>query len=138
MTNRQLRNGAASPAELSNEGGAEVIRLQDWLELSGATAAVDVAQPARFWIPGAQFLTCLLRAQLLFVANCSLVIESSPTVEGPWTSAVTFSAVGTSTVSLASGGGTSMFSNYVRWRVVPSGASWGICFQLKAFPSGGA
>lgn len=114
-----------------------MIRFQEWLEMSGASTTGEVVQPSRGWIPGAEYSTYLMKAEILYVSNCTLVIESSPTVEGPWQSAATFGVPGTLMAVLSSEGGLSRFSHYIRWRVDPAAAEWGICFQLKAFPSKG-
>ncbi len=143
ITNRQFSSipqGSAaapqyySPAMRGEGEGQEVIKFQDWLELGGGSTTGDVIQPARQWIAGSAYPLFHLKCQVPYISNCTLVLESSQTVEGPWTSAATIGATGMILVALSSEGGVNKFSNYLRWRLNPAALDWGICFQIKAFP----
>lgn len=143
ITNQQFQSSSSaqpggpqyySPVMRTEGEGQEVIRFQEWMELRGVSTTGDVIQPARQWIAGSAFPLFHLKCQVPYISNCTLVLESSQSVEGPWTSAATIGATGMILVALSSEGGMNKFSNYLRWRLNPAALEWGICFQIKAFP----
>ncbi len=126
--------GVYTPPMPSSIEGQEMIRFQEWMELRGASTTGDVIQPARQWIPGSSFPLYNMKCLVLYISNCTLYLESSQSVEGPWTVAATLASTGPVLVQLSSEGGMNKFSNYLRWRLSPAALEWGICFNMKAFP----
>jgi len=78
-----------------------------------------------------------MQVQAMSMVDCSLLLESAPAVEGPWTQISSYDAAADNAIVLSSEGGTKKFSNLVRWRINPTAAgAWNICFKIKATASG--
>jgi hypothetical protein len=112
----------------------EVITWQPIGTFFGATGSPQMVQPAGQWLHGLNFASYLLKAELMHLTGCTLVIESALTVEGPWTTVATLAAAGSTEAILSSEGGPTVFSNHVRWRVEPGAGAWSLCFKLVAVP----
>ncbi len=109
----------------------ETIRFQPWLSLETAASWGEIVQPASQWLAGAQVPTYQMQVQIMYLAGATLLLESSPTAEGPWATVVSYTAQTNTMIMLASEGGG--FAGYIRWRVEGT-AAWQICFQLRATP----
>ena len=123
------RSGAPLPSK------PDLIKFQPWLSLVGDSTSQDVIQPAREWLDGEDIATYVMKIEVLQVSNCTLVLESAPTVEGPWTTSSSVTTVGSSTAVATSEGGSTGFSKYLRWRADKGGSDWEICFKVTALPS---
>jgi len=115
---------------------ATVLKWQPWLNVeaaAGAGSPYEFIQPRSGWLEGHSVSTYHLKVQISFLNNCTLIFESSPTEEGPWTEVLSYTEQTDIMTVISSEGGTARFSGYVRWRVTGTPA-YQICFQLEAVP----
>ena len=66
-------------------GPTRVIDFQPWITLIGTSSTPDVIQPARTWLNGESMPTYNMKILITAITQCTLVLESAPSGEGPWT-----------------------------------------------------
>ena len=133
-----LRGGGNAGGQ---SGVVPMIKFQPGIAFEGRSAtAGQIIQPTSGWLDGDSADSYRMDVKILSMsATLSLVIESAPAPEGPWTAATSFTTVTATNIVLSSEGGAQNFSRFVRWRVDLTGAgAWNVCFQLLATPGKGS
>jgi len=115
-------------------GPTRVIDFQPWITLIGTSSTPDVIQPARTWLNGESMPTCNMKILITAITQCTLVLESAPSGEGPWTQVQAFTQAADNMLVASSEGGPCQFSKYIRWKVDKAGNAWKVCFQVRAMP----
>ena len=121
------------PEGLENQD--EIIVWQRMLTLQAAGSGTKEAiQPSYAWLKGCEYPTYHVQVELPECsANATVYLESSPTVEGPFSTVKSFTAVTNTMIVMSSEGGENRFDGFVRWRVSGT-APWQVCMQLHAMP----
>ena len=111
-----------------------LIKFQQTLTLVGSSSSGDVEQPDGMWLDGLKFPTFHIKAEISALSNCTLVLESAATVEGPWSTVIAYTQVGDRMTVISSEGGDAKFSRFVRWKVAKGASDWFACFKFQAVP----
>ena len=109
------------------------IMFQPLVTVLGSSASNDLIQASDMWLQGREN-TYHIQVSLNAISNCTLVLESCPTVEGPWSTVTSYAAATQTMAVISSEGGATKFSGLVRWRIEKDVSDWSTCFQLKAMP----
>jgi hypothetical protein len=118
------------------------IPMQRLTTMKAATTYGMIFQPAKGWLvvdekkEVALDVTVLNSTVAAGSTLSSLVIETAPALEGPWTAVGTFTAAATQTRLFLTSreGGTVQFQRLLRWKIDPSSASgdWAQTFRICA------
>ena len=124
--------GQPCGAGLAPRGGASpLITVQPWTTVVGTSTTGDVIQPFDRWLNGEALAAYHLSVRIIESTQCTLVLESSARVEGPWSSIVTYTTEADTTILVSSEVASQKFSKYIRWRLQPNAAAWSTCFQIR-------
>ena len=107
------------------------IMFQRWTTLTGDTAAQQMIQDQAGWLDTKGFKRLVLSAQVMQHTNVTLTIETAATLAGPWNTAATIAATGTTYIQ-AEENATNKLERFVRWKVVSSDVTWTTCFWFGA------
>lgn len=103
--------------------------------LTGDTAAQQAIQKQAGWIDTRGYKRFVLSAKLYQLTNVTLTIETAATLAGPWNTAATIAATGTTYIQ-AEENATNKLERYVRWKALSTDVTWTVCFwfgmELKA------
>jgi len=103
--------------------------------LTGDTAAQQAIQKRAGWIDTRGYKRFVLSAMVYQLTNVTLTIETATTLSGPWNTAATIAATGTTYIQ-AEESATNLLERFVRWKAVSTNTAWTVCFwfgmELKA------
>ena len=118
------------------------VPMQGVITLKGATTYGAIIQPARGWLVLDDFKELALDVMVLNstvaagATLASLIFETAPAVEGPWTAVGTYTTAFTQTRLFLTSreGGTAQFQRLARWKLDPTQASgnWATTFKVCA------
>lgn len=130
---RGCTDGGCSHAATPRTVDKKSIPFQPLVTVLGSSSSEDVIQASDLWLRG-QDNTYHIQVSLNAISNCTLVLESCLTVEGPWSTVTSYAAATQTMAVISSEGGSTKFSGLVRWRIEKDVSDWSTCFQLKAMP----
>ena len=121
---------------------SRAIPMQPFITLKGAAdSSTPIIQAVEDWLDGGNFKEATLDVWILQntadTSNANLVLETSISPSGPWTSLVTFGAGATHVIKYYTSNeeGTDQFERFIRWKLDRSSgtlANWTTCFRICA------
>ena len=109
------------------------VTIQDWLGLIGPNDADLVIQDSDLWVDTDAYDSVRLRTEILQITDTELKIETAVSLEGPWTTLLTYSTATEYSAEIeCDPNATYQLERYLRWKVDPTAATWDICFMIAA------
>lgn len=109
------------------------VTIQDWLGLIGPNDADLVIQDSDLWVDTDAYDSVRLRTEILQITDTELKIETAVSLEGPWTTLLTYSSATEYSAEIeCDPNATYQLERYLRWKVDPTAATWDICFMIAA------
>ena len=106
--------------------------IEDWLTLSGPDTDQVVTQDCDLWVDAEGWDAVRYRTWILKATNVSLAVETATSVEGPWSSLYTKTAVADGHEEIECDSlAIYQLARYLRWKLTSTGASWKACFTVK-------
>ena len=124
--------GQPCGAGLAPRGGkSPVVTVQPWTTVVGASTTGDFIQPFDRWLDGESLAGFHLSLRIIESTQCTLVLESSARVEGPWDQIAAYTTTADAMILVSSEVASQKFSKFIRWRLDPNAAAWSTCFQIR-------